>query len=846
MSVLAAPSLLVRPLSGLRAADLPVAGGKGANLGELIAAGFAVPDGFVVTTGAYALAAEAAGVAADAPAAARGRLAASPVPPGIAEAIRLAYRGLGSPPVAVRSSATAEDLPEASFAGQQDTLLNVVGEEAVVDAVRRCWASLWNERAVAYRETRDVDPHGLGLAVVVQRMLDASTAGVLFTADPITGRRRRAAIDAVRGLGEQLVSGAVNPDHFLVDPRDGAVLERRGDSLDDARLRELAALGARVESHYGRPQDIEWAIDQSGRLWLVQSREITTLYPLPTTAPSSDADLRVYFSANVAQGVFEPFTTMGLQTFRLIGAAFAALLGRPLRYPSAGPPQIAEAGMRLFIDLTDVLRDPFGRDIPGRVMGAMEFRSKAIFTKLLGDPRLAPRGSVSRSRFRVLAAVLRTGVPQTALRCVLRPDATRKRLLREIDEAIASVRVPDPPADRLDAYERLILELPPRVFPRLVGMVAPGFASYVLASRLLGERARPGEMQTVLRGLANNPTTEMDLALWEVARRAREDPASRHALRTETPAALSAGYRSGALPPLLQAEMGAFLSRYGHRAIAEIDLGLKRWSEDPAHLLGAIANYQKLDDAVIAPDAQFARGAREAEAMIGTLLSRVHGPRRMVVRFLLGRARLLGGLREQPKFQMIRIFALGHAMLAPVGAALAARGLLDEADDIFFITLPEARRAQGGEDLRATVAERRAVYRRERARRHVPRVLLSDGTDAETLLPAAVDGAIRGTPASPGVAKGVARVILSPVGARLEPGEVLVAPSTDPGWTPLFLTAGALVMEMGGMMSHGAVVAREYGIPAVVGVPDATERIATGERVAVDGSAGTVARDDSG
>jgi len=474
----------------------------------------------------------------------------------------------------------------------------------------------------------------------------------------------------------------------------------------------------------------------------------------------------------------------------------------------------------------------------------MEFRSKAIFENLLKHPRLRPRGSASRSRFRTLAAALHTGAPQNALRAMLRPDATRKQVLAELDAGIAGVRLPDTSAARLDAYEDLILRFPPRYFPRLVGIVIPGVLSYALAGRVLGVRARPGELQTVLRGLPHNPTTEMDLALWDIARAAREDPASREALTMKSPAELSTQYRAGALPPPLQREMTTFLERYGHRAIAEIDLGLKRWSEDPAHLLGAIANYIRLGDEATAPDVQFARGAREAEAMIKTLVSRLHGPRRVVLRFLLGRVRLLGGLREQPKFQIMRVFALGHALIAPVGAELAERGLLDAADDVFFLTLPELRRAIAGEDLRNVVIERRVVYRREQGRRHVPRVLLSDGTDAETELPAATDGGIRGTPASPGIARGIARVIRSPIGARLEPGEVLVAPSTDPGWTPLFLTAGALVMEMGGMMSHGAVVAREYGIPAVVGVPDATGRIATGEHVMVDGSAGTVVREE--
>jgi phosphohistidine swiveling domain-containing protein len=835
--------VLVRSLDELTAADLPEAGGKGANLGELRRAGFAVPDGFVITTAAYALAAEAAGVTGETPATARVRLAASPVPAGIADAVREAYRALGANAVAVRSSATAEDLPDASFAGQQDTILGVSGEDAVLDAVRKCWASLWNDRAVAYRQTHDVPARGLRLAVVVQRMVDAESAGVLFTADPISGRRRRAAIEAVHGLGEQLVSGAVNPDHFVVDTRSGAVLERRGDILSDAQLRDLAALGARIEGHFGRPQDIEWAIDKAGKLWIVQSRDITTLYPIPPTAPQNEDDLRVYFSANVAQGVFDPFTPMGLQTFRLLSSGLAAAIGSPVRDPASGAPLYAESAMRVFIDLTPVLRNPFGRELPGRVMSVMEFRSQAIFKKLLEDPRLRPRGSKSGSRFQVIRAALHTGAPQNALRAMLRPDATRKRLLGELDRAFADVRIPDTLAERIDAYEDLILNFPPKYFPRMVGMVIPGVASYALANRLLGAHAKPGELQTVLRGLPHNPTTEMDLALWSIARAAREDAASRDALSARSPAELSAQYRGGALPPVLQREMTSFLALYGHRAIAEIDLGVKRWSEDPKHLLGAIANYLRLGDEAIAPDVQFARGAREAEAMIRTLASRLHGPQRIVLRFLLGRARLLSGLREQPKFQIMRVFALGHALIAPVGADLADRGLLDTADDVFFLNLPELRRAFAGEDLRKTVAEHREVYRREQGRRHIPRVLLSDGTDAETELPAATDGGIRGTPASPGIARGIARVILTPVGARLEPGEVLVAPSTDPGWTPLFLTAGALVMEMGGMMSHGAVVAREYGIPAVVGVPDATGRIATGEHVTVDGSAGTVAKE---
>ena len=252
-------------------------------------------------------------------------------------------------------------------------------------------------------------------------MVDADSAGVLFTADPITGRRRRAVIEAVRGLGEQLVSGSVNPEHFVVNTRSGEVLERSGDILSETQLRELAAAGARIEERFGRPQDIEWAIDRGGKLWIVQSRDITTLYPLPATAPDNEDNLRVYFSANVAQGVFDPFTPMGLQTFRLLSSGFAAAIGRPVRDAAAGASLYAESAMRVFIDLTPVLRDPFGRELPPRVMSAMEFRSKAIFEKLLEDPRLRPRGSAS-------TRLPRRSSPAASARCARcrRPGSNRR------------------------------------------------------------------------------------------------------------------------------------------------------------------------------------------------------------------------------------------------------------------------------------------------------------------------------------------------------------------------------------------------------------------------------------
>jgi pyruvate,water dikinase len=273
---------------------------------------------------------------------------------------------------------------------------------------------------------------------------------------------------------------------------------------------------------------------------------------------------------------------------------------------------------------------------------------------------------------------------------------------------------------------------------------------------------------------------------------------------------------------------------------------MPRWSEDPTHILGVLVNYLRLDNPELAPDVQFRRAAREAEEMVVDLTRRAASQGRLrgaLVGFCLNRARALAGLREVPKFYAVLMLARARALLRSVGEELVRTGRLEETDDVFFVTLPETRATLAGDDLRPVVRERRAAYEHELNRRHVPRILLSDGTDPETGIHVAEapSDTIRGTPASSGTVTAKARVILNPTGAHLEPGEILVAPSTDPGWTPLFLTAGGLVMEMGGSMSHGAIVAREFGIPAVVGVAGATERIATGQRITVDGSAGTVA-----
>jgi pyruvate,water dikinase len=826
--------------------DLPRVGGKAANLGELLRAGLPVPPGFVVTTDAYARFVAAHGLQAeierlahaadpedvaslDAASRAIGELfAARPIPEDIEAAVRAAYQKLGQPPVAVRSSATAEDLAEASFAGQMESYLNVRGEEDLLAAVRRCWASLWTARAIAYRARQNIPASAVRLAVVVQRMVEADAAGVLFTANPVTGHRGQMVVDAVRGLGEALVAGQVNPDHWVLDGASGGVLETRlaqkepGDQpvLDAATLARLAELGRRAAVHFGAPQDIEWA-EARGDLYLVQSRPITSLFPLPQPAPAAGEGLRVYLCVNLLQGIVEPFTPVGIDLFRCLMNAREAFLAGVKPRLGRVPPGFKVAAGRLFLDFTDVLRHPRNRNLFPRFVGIVDRHVTEILRGLMErDPRLTPvRQRPSLDIPLGFAARLLGRMAWVLIspeRASVRLSAGAERLAGQFEQAAEAVH--EPAACRRFVEGRLAA-LFPEVMCELFPLVLPSIGARFLADAVLRRWGiDPAALQPVLRSFPHNPTMEMDLALWRISR----------ALAAE-------GAEPSADHPLVR----AFLARYGHRAVREIDVGMPRWRDEPGHVLNVLRTYlAHPEDAD--PEQKFRQGEEAAEQASRDLVERVRREkgwlRAKLLAWLLRRVRALGGRREFPKFLMIRIFASIRRALTRAGAALVAAGRLGRAEDVFFLDLAEL---ESSADLRARVAQRRAEYDREMGRRAVPRVMTSEGESFYTA-PSTVPGALVGTAASAGSYEGTVRVVFDPAGARLEPGEVLVAPGTDPAWTPLFLSAGALVMELGGIMSHGSVVAREYGIPAVVGVPGATRQLRTGQRVRVDGEAGQV------
>ena len=846
------PSGTILWLDDPRASAPARSGGKGANLARLCQAGLPVPAGFVVDVEAYRRFVDEAGIGplvartarevtgddadalADASAALVAAFEATPVPRPLAEAIAGAWRQLGEGPVAVRSSATAEDLPRASFAGQQDTVLGVTGADQVTAAVRRCWSSLWTTRALAYRTRQGIDHTEVAAAVVVQRMVAADAAGVLFTADPLTGRRDHILVEAVRGLGAPLVGGRVTPQRWVVDGPTQAVLTApdptgREVPLDDARLRELTTLGLRAAGLLGAPQDVEWAV-AGDRCWIVQSRPITSLFPLPTPIPAA-AGLRVYMPLNlVAQGMTEPFTPAGCAFFvatAMRSSTYWSLRGRE-RWQASWLPSVLG---RLFYDVTPFVASPrLAARLSVRLRlkdptaaAALEEWVHREGARLPRPPRLALGMGLSVWLLRQVPGLMVAAAgPDRALRRLL--GHAEDELLRLEREAAGRSTAPEQLDFTFETLPRCALDLVMAQLPPVyVGLMAGPLADR-LARRWLGTSEG---VEPVRRWLPHDPTLAMGTRVAQLA---------------ESCAAV------GAEPSRNDPGVSRFLATYGHRAPdREIDIGLARFSDDPTYVVELVRSCLRAGD----PGELLARqrrGAEQAEAAVDDLVTavrRTQGPlQARLLRAVLTRLRGLGGLRERPKFDLVRIIALGRSLLQQVGASLVAEHRLDDADDVFFLDPADLRLALQGEslDLRARAAGNRREYERELGRRAVPRILTSEG---ETVYgPAAPAeppaGTLLGTGVSPGVHEGMVRVLDSPVGADLEPGEVLVAASTDPGWTPLFLLAGALVMEVGGVVSHGAVVAREYGIPAVAAVPDATRRLRTGQRVRVDGGTGVV------
>ena len=866
------------------AADLPKVGGKGANLGELSRAGFNVPLGFCVTTDAFTR--FMAGAKEDIYAqldtvriddlehlrrvgeSVRAHLGELPLPQEVEAAVLEAWLELGDAyAYAVRSSATAEDLPHASFAGQQDTYLNVRGKDYLLRRVKDCFISLFTDRAILYRVQNGFGGREVLLSVVVQRMVQPEVAGIMFTADPMTGDRNIVSVDASFGLGEALVSGLVSADLYRVDKAKGQILdkqiatkqmairsrpgggvqhtqldesERNQQALEDESVLELAKVGERIEAHYGTPQDIEWALADDA-LYVTQSRPITSLFPAPEPKPADDA-LHVYFSFShfqVMTDAVKPLALSVLRTVIPVGHAGGQL--ESVRMPTAGG--------RLYGDLSPLLRHPLGKRLILRAItnadqlaaGALETLAERRDFKARGE-RVNPLQILPKARpylFKLLR-MLFWGEPEGMIgevnRIIEAETARIKGELENTDDLREKLKIA---VTELQGFFGTMLHWAP--------WLGAGAAATALLHALMKNTDASGELAAVGRGLSGNVATEMNLSVGDLADAARDSGTLLDVLN-QTDVPVEARLEQAATLPEGETFLlawNAFLQKYGSRGPSEIDLSRPRWAEDPGSLLQMVLgvtggeagahreHHQKL----------VVEGEAGTEALTKKAYKGVWGPLRgPLVRRFTRVSRQLMPLREHHKFLAVKVLALIKPVLTEAGEQFEKEGRLGSPKDIWFLTLTEILGALDKPEqvLKSLVEKRKANFKHYQTLTP-PRVITSQGEiPALGLEVDAPDGALVGSPVSPGVVEGVAKVVLDPSREALKPGEILVAPFTDPGWTPLFVNAAGLVTEVGGLMTHGSLVAREYGVPAVVGVVDATTQIKTGQRLRVHGDAGYV------
>lgn len=861
-------SSFVMEFSEIDRRHVTLVGGKGAHLGELSRLqGVRVPDGFCVTAGAFQR------VVAERPsfgvlldrlsrvkyddresirmlgAEIRATIEGIAVANELATAIARAHARLGEGAAyAVRSSATAEDLPTASFAGQQDSYLNVVGLAEVLRHVRQCWASLFTERAVTYRLKHGFDHHKVRMAVVVQRMVFAQAAGVVFTADPVTGNRKVTSVEASFGLGESLVSGLVDADAYKV--RDGAIVARAigtkrlavhpspgggtrqeaiepaqqtQPTLTDSQVLRIVELGRRIEAHFGAPQDIEWSLVDDV-VHVVQSRPITTLFPIPA---ANDRANRVYVSVGHQQMMTDPMRPLGLSLWQM-----------KTQMP------MSEAGGRLFVDVTAALASPAGR--AGLLSGLG--KSDPLIGDALqtivdrGDFLTTPPGGPAAGSAPAGATPpppIETD-PSIAAGLVARSRAAIAALKRDIRGKSGT--------GLLDFILRDSQELKRFLFdPTGMQVIMGGIgAAWWLNEHLETWLGVKNAADVLSQSVTDNVTSEMGLALLDVADVIRWHPAVVSYLDDVD----DDGFleRLPDLPGGQEARdaLQSWLDKYGMRGVGEIDVTRPRFHERPTMLLPMILGHVR-NFAPGEAERRFEQGRRNAAQLEHELLERLRGVpdgdrKAEETKRMIDRLRAFAGYREYPKYAWVSHDAVYKQALLEEAQRLVQAGVLREKEDIYFLRFEElqdvVRTQQVDERL---LGERKEAFESYRALKP-PRVLTSEGeavTGAyrrENLPP----GALVGLPVCAGVVEGRARVTLDVAAADLEPGDVLVTAFTDPSWTPLFVAIKGLVTEVGGLMTHGAVVAREYGLPAVVGVVNATTVIKDGQRIRVNGTYGYV------
>ena len=842
-------------------------GGKGANLGELSKIqGIQVPEGFCVTTEGYQntikqnemyhalldeltrLNSEDRDQIGEISRKIRQIIMEAGIPSDVGNAVGYYLSRFGDEHAyAVRSSATAEDLPQASFAGQQDTYLNIIGKEAILNHISKCWASLFTDRAVIYRMQNGFDHRQVYLSVIIQRMVFPQASGILFTADPLSSNRKVVSIDASFGLGEALVSGLVSADSYkvheekIVDKMLGvkklAIYGRKeggtetkqldpelqkSQTLTDNQILQLARIGRLIEAHFGCPQDIEWClVDET--FYIVQSRPITTLFPIPE---ADDQENHVYLSVGHQQMMTDPMKPLGMSLYLLITPA-------PMR----------KAGGRLFLDVAPRLATTVGRETLLNAVGSDPLIKGALMTiigrdfiKLLPNDQTAP--TPNRSDSDMLAQIENN--PNIVSDLIKSNHASVEELKQNIQTKSGS--------DLLDFILVDIKQLKKILFdPRSTAV----FMAAINASLWINEKMNEwlGEKNaadTLSQSVPNNITSEMGLALLDVADVIRPYP--------EVIDYLQHVKDDNFLDELVKFEGGqethdaitAYLNKYGMRCAGEIDISKTRWSEKPFTLVPMILGNIK----AFGPNAghrKFEKGRQEAlekeQELLARLIQLPDGEQKAEeTKRMIRRIRNFIGYREYPKYGWINRYFVYKQALLKEAEQLVQAGIIHDKEDIFYLTFHELHEAVRTNKLDYQIVSIRKENYKLYEKLTPPRVITSEGeiVTGEYKRENVPANAIVGLPVSSGVIEGRARVILHMEDADLEDGDILVTSFTDPGWTPLFVSIKGLVTEVGGLMTHGAVIAREYGLPAVVGVENAVKLIKDGQRIRVNGTEGYI------
>ncbi len=844
--------------------DLFRVGGKAANLGEMIKAGLCVPEGFVLVIDSYKKFTEFNKIKIDKllmnldhnefenikkiSSEIKNLFEQGKIPDNILGEIDQLYEQIGSPEVVVRSSAIMEDSPITSFAGQYDSFLNAKGKEQLHKYVKLCWASLWNARALSYRLKQNIDDKELACGVIIQKLIKAEKSGVLFTVNPVNNRRDQMLINSSWGLGEAIVSGDVTPDQWIVNKKNHKIVEEKiaikermfvqkenetelvdvpcekyqQPSLDKSEVLKLLELAQKTEDYFDLPQDIEWACCDN-KFYMVQSRPITSLFPKLEPEDSGE-ELRIYINFLLIDKVMpEPLTPIGEDIWKKF---LRNILPTPWVKSAAG---------RLFVDTTELSRMERWWDKLRSNPSAMDPLTIKVLLEVLKRNK-AELKQQRKSLLNLIPAIfgimspsflkfLLTSLPKALYGVLFSPEKVVSKSyifggnqIKFLEQKVEKLHTRE---EKIEFIEENISAVFYFIPLKILYYVVRSITYLDKAKKLINKHLDDtSKLSKVEKSLPHNVTTEMGMELLRIARQldlSGEQPVSEHP------------------------EIKKFMNKYGHRAYLEVDPGVSRWKENPEYVINLIKSYIR-NKRYNGRIKKFYQDKKEAEKTIQEITIQLkekgaHRDARKVEK-ILNNYRKLFGVRELPKYIMIKGVSIFRRILLEIGEELVSEERIDEKHDIFFVSFQDIK-SEG--KIQHLVLQNQEKYQKELRRSSVPRVVTSTGETIFSACESDKGNEYEGIPVCPGIYEGQVKILKSPEDAsRLEKGDILVTKATNPAWTPLFLEIGGLITEMGGPISHGSVIAREYGIPAIAGIREATSRFKNGQKIRLNGETGKV------